>query len=428
MTSVSPIPTDEQTRITVNGRSRLWLASWLARRPDVMARLVRTYHRLRRRSLAQRRRLARGAAVTLAGAALLLALSSVPAAEEAITVANGEVAIVANGKCSLIEAIDNANNTKNGRPHQDCAAGNPKGADVINLPANGEFVLRETAVTGDAGPSGTPWITSAVTINGNGSTIRRAEDAPEFRLMQVGKKGDLTVRELTLSNGQITNNLYGGGALLNQGTVLLVQSLISYSSTNYEYVCGGGIHNVGLMTIERSSIYRNYGYGCGGGILNSGEMTILSSDVSYNEAYSADWGTSGGGVSNEGVMSITNSTISHNTAWSHRGAGGGGLSNQGSLKIIDSIVSENSAGGSDGVGGGIDNFGTLEMSGTTLQSNGAGGTYGASGGGLFNSKEADIKFSVITGNRVVSGDPRYQYLFTTSGGGIGNFESVRNCV
>jgi hypothetical protein len=61
MTSVYPIPTDEQTRITVNGRSRLWLASWLARRPDVMARLVRTYHRLKRRSLAQRRRLATAA-------------------------------------------------------------------------------------------------------------------------------------------------------------------------------------------------------------------------------------------------------------------------------------------------------------------------------------------------------------------------------
>jgi hypothetical protein len=104
---------------------------------------------------------------------LLLTASSAQAAN--ITVANGEVAVAANGKCSLIEAINNANNTNNGRPHADCAAGNPNGADTINLPNNGNFVLTAPAVVAQRiGAIGLPWISSQVTINGNGSTIRAA--------------------------------------------------------------------------------------------------------------------------------------------------------------------------------------------------------------------------------------------------------------
>ncbi|MEZ4519281.1 MAG: hypothetical protein R3C44_21475, partial [Chloroflexota bacterium] len=131
----SPIPSqDERYSQARNGRSRLWLAAWLAKRPEVMARLAVVYWRARRWSAARRKRLTHGAAVTLAGAALLLALGSAPAKEEAIMVVDGEVAIVENGKCSLIEAILNANDTTNGALYEDCAAGNPSGADTIVLP------------------------------------------------------------------------------------------------------------------------------------------------------------------------------------------------------------------------------------------------------------------------------------------------------
>ncbi|MEZ4519279.1 MAG: hypothetical protein R3C44_21465 [Chloroflexota bacterium] len=65
---------DEQSSLSTDGRSRLWLAAWLAKRPEVMARLAVVYWRARRWSAARRKRLTHGAAVTLAGAALLLAL------------------------------------------------------------------------------------------------------------------------------------------------------------------------------------------------------------------------------------------------------------------------------------------------------------------------------------------------------------------
>ena len=104
-----------------------------------------------------------------AGAALLLALAGspllVPAAQAAtITVADGEIAFNAgNGDCSLIEAINNANNN-NDTSGGDCAAGGV-GADTVALPAGGTFDF--TAPAGDYdGNTGLPQITSAITLSG----------------------------------------------------------------------------------------------------------------------------------------------------------------------------------------------------------------------------------------------------------------------
>ena len=127
-----------------------WLAPILLRADaGLLLRLRRYRQRLLNLSAQKRRWIIRRAAVTMAGAALLLALSTAPAMPDVITVANGEVAIADNGKCSLIEAIRNANNTVHGHPHDDCAPGNPSGADTIRLPNNGEFVLNQAHNSSD---------------------------------------------------------------------------------------------------------------------------------------------------------------------------------------------------------------------------------------------------------------------------------------
>lgn len=78
------------------------------------------------------RRLLAGLAVLLAMAALLPALKQAPAqTAPIIDVVNGEVDVTANGKCSLIEAIENANDTVTGTKHSDCKSGNPTGLDSI---------------------------------------------------------------------------------------------------------------------------------------------------------------------------------------------------------------------------------------------------------------------------------------------------------
>ena len=211
------------------------------------------------------------------GAALLLAVAGAraqiePAATDGtITVVNGQVNVVANGQCSLIEAIQNANNKANGRPNTDCAAGNPNGADTINLPNNGVFTLTSAFVTNaDVGPIGLPWIGTAITINGNGSTIQRGNGASAFRVMAVGQQGSLTLNNTTIRNG----HLY---------------------YTDYESCYGDG------------------GRG-GAGILNQGELTVVGSTVKDNLVGSDGCGVEGGGITNIGSLTILGSSVTNNTA------------------------------------------------------------------------------------------------------------------
>src|SRR5262245_32109053 len=76
--------------------------------------------------------LQRRMAYSLAGAALLLALNHGVGSAATITVTTNNPNIAADGQCSLIEAIINANS--DAAIHADCAAGS--GADTIVLPAN----------------------------------------------------------------------------------------------------------------------------------------------------------------------------------------------------------------------------------------------------------------------------------------------------
>ena len=63
-----------------------------------------------------------------------------------------------NGLCSLIEAINNANDLVDGQGnqpgHDDCAAGNPAGVDTIILPAAGSFSLTQIEDTDVEVPAG----------------------------------------------------------------------------------------------------------------------------------------------------------------------------------------------------------------------------------------------------------------------------------
>ena len=145
-------------------RTRLpWLAENLAtRESELFSRFAACYAELRalprsaRRALQRRiarsselaailpeylqqggRRLQHRMAWSLAGAALLLALGQGVATAATITVTTNNPNIVADGQCSLIEAIVNANN--DAATHPDCTAGS--GADTIVLPANANVIL-----------------------------------------------------------------------------------------------------------------------------------------------------------------------------------------------------------------------------------------------------------------------------------------------
>jgi len=151
----------------------------LNRDPRLMQRFSAFYRQLATLPRRARRWLERKAVLTLTTAALLLALSGVPLAHAAgITVTTTNPNIAADGQCSLIEAMVNAN--ADAQTYADCPAGS--GADTIFLPADSTLLL--TAVNNyDINAIGLPVVTSALTIEGNGATIQRDPTAPNFGIL-----------------------------------------------------------------------------------------------------------------------------------------------------------------------------------------------------------------------------------------------------
>jgi hypothetical protein len=284
-----------------------------------------------------RRWLARKAALPLTAAALLLALSDVPLAQAAtILVTTPDPQIVADGQCSLIEAMDNANW---GAIHTDCPTGSgPGGNDTIVLPANSTITL--TAGHGTfLGPVGLPTVLRQLTIEGHGATIQRAPGSPPFGILATLEFSTLTLKQLTISGG---NANFLGGGILSLGELTLIDSTVSSNGASER---GGGIF-ASRATLHNSTVSDNSA-GTGGGIFAS-RATLHNSTVSGN---SAD--TNGGGMVTSSSLTLFNSTVSDNSA----GSSGGGIFNgeqSGTLSLSHSTISGNSAGSS---GGGISTHG-----------------------------------------------------------------------
>ena len=374
----------EQDSQTATPGGRDWLAALLLQQQSrLMPRFAAAFVRLRAAPRAARRRFQRRAAISLAGAALLVAMTASPllvpqAQAAAITVANGEIAVnLANGQCSLIEAVNNAN-TDSDTSGGDCATG--AGADVINLPAGGNFTFT-SAYSYDAGNNGLPSITSDITLQGNGATLDLGGSAVGTRLARVSASGDLTVVDTTVTGGYMYDATFGGGVfrveggdLTIDGSTLEANATRSYGGaifvrdngtltvTNNSTISGnsafrgGGIYSRdGDTTIEESDVSGNYAERSGGGVQAAGgSLSITASTINDNGWEAGQIGTTGdvaygGGVLANGVpLDIATTTIDGN----YGGYGGGGVWVEGAtgVTISQSAITNNS---SDGRGGGV---------------------------------------------------------------------------
>lgn len=278
-----------------------------------------------------------------------------------INVAAGEVVVdPGNGRCSLREAINNANagsDTSGG----DCVAGDA-GADDIVLAAGATYTLLDVAASSAFyGQSGLPAIASTIDIKGNGATIQRSatlfsgndrcDSLPTdiFRLFFVDTTGVLTLESLRLRNGCASFEDFtgAGGAIFNRGSVTLLETTIS---DNTARTSGGGIHNDGTLELLQSTIRDNLVIdGAGGGIVNTGTFTSKQSTISGNSTPGA-----GGAMYNPGDATMGNSTISGNEA----DGTGGGLQSDESATLTNVTITANTATRSAGspepsLGGGI---------------------------------------------------------------------------
>lgn len=131
-----------------------------------------------------------------------------------------EVEVLANGRCSLIEAVENA--LADARIHQDCRPGS--GADTVRLAVGGNYVFRAPATAGSA--TALPLITSELTIDGRGSTIRRSDhgSTPPFRFL-ASLDTQLTLTDLDFVGGRLLTQAFyeGGGVLWQRGGELILR-------------------------------------------------------------------------------------------------------------------------------------------------------------------------------------------------------------
>lgn len=175
-------------------------------------------------------------------------------------------------------------------------------------------------------------LTSGCLISGNNAT----------RLLRVTAAGNLTLRKLTLRQGNGTGaaDTGVGGAIYNAGTTVLD---LCHFERNYAGVFGGAIYNAfaSNLTITRSSFSVNASILYGGAVGNNGMCTVTGSTFDTNSS-----NFQGGAVYNDtqGTFTARNSTFVGNTA----NFFGGAVFTSGPITLEFATVSRNSAGQSGG--------------------------------------------------------------------------------
>lgn len=350
-----------------------------------------------------------------------------------------ESPFVQNGNCTLGEAIAAANTRQ---AVDGCQAGAEESRIVLQP---GTYTLKVVdrdpqvalgELVGSGGASGLPPIGTILSLDGNGATILRQAGAPNFRILEV-YSGQVTLNNLTLSNGNASTDGEGGGGLYVSGPeaqVTLNNVTVSSNISSGADAPGGGIANLGTLALHDSRVAQNSALSSGGGIGNAGSLTIQSSLVISNTAkdsanakggggglfnegsgsravvedtrFEANQATQGGGVFNSGMITMTHSLIVSNTASedsksANQPQGGGGLDNAGdgaSAYIGDSLIAGNSAPLS--TGGGVYNSQKLTIYRTLIQ-----GDQAETGNGIYNERVTgvvQISYSCLIGDNLVN--------------------------
>ena len=189
-----------------------------------------------------------------------------------------------------------------------------------------------------------------VTIRGLGSdkTMVQAHNvtsaAPE-RVFLVEEDAVAVFEQMTIRHGSPSVQAEGGGGVMNLGTLTLKRCVVSNNTAND----GAGIYNRGALTLVGTTVRDNLadgiappGYECGsgGGIKSTqGTLTLVNSTINGNQAGSKGRGDGGGVfVACACTAEFINSTISSNRAAEN----GGGIAVRGTLHVTNSTISSNS--------------------------------------------------------------------------------------
>ncbi len=185
-----------------------------------------------------------------------------------------------------------------------------------------------------------------------------------------GSSGQVVLKRLEITGGNGEGGIpheepfepekgEGGGIAIEQnGTLKLDEVLLMGNTAAVE---GGGIENVGELTVENSTISHNTvtgGRGLGGGISSDNlnnesheSIKVVNSTLAFNSV-SGGSQNEGSAIFNGTVLELTNSTLSGNSAPSSGGAlagfNNGAAPNMGVSTIANNIIADNKGGGCAG--------------------------------------------------------------------------------
>jgi hypothetical protein len=185
--------------------------------------------------------------------------------------------------------------------------------------------------------SGQLVISTDLIITGPGADQLKVSGDTASRVFLVNSGATAQISGLMISAGNIGSGNGGGIYIEADSALALVNSTLS---ANLAYA-GGGIYNLGTLTVDGSTLSANLAGDDGGGIFihENSTLTVTNSTLSDNSANSIDGG-GGGGIYTYGTVTVKNSTFSGNSTNTF---GGGILNNNGLLTVENSTFSGNAA-------------------------------------------------------------------------------------
>jgi hypothetical protein len=286
---------------------------------------------------------------------------------------------------ALLSGVETVTNTTDSGPGSlRNAINNATSGEIINFARSAFGTITLT--------SGPLVVASSLTIDGPGSKNVTINGNKTVEDLLVDANVTATVSGLTITGGSAAVTYAfggdGGGGINNAGTLAVASCVITGNSTNGS---GGGILNNGNLTVTSSVVSDNAAQ-LGGGIANNatGIVQVSGSTITNNSAVNQPahyYYGSGGGINNLGTITIARSVVSGNSANAGGGIanddlGGYGVITPAAVTITSSSIIDNTSVS----GGGINTFGgTLTISGSTFASNSVGSatTSFALGGAIY---------------------------------------------
>ncbi len=291
------------------------------------------------------------------------------------------------------------------------------GGSTIILPA-GTYKLTLQGVNEDASATGDLDILHDVHLVGSYAPTTIIDAQGVDRVFDV-RAGSTVISEVTIKDGYPVND-YGGGIVIRSGGKAKLRD--SILTNNHSTTVGGGIKNLGKVTIIESTIGpSNSATYVGGGLDNAGTARIVRTRFTEDHAAGGVQNRNGGGIYNSGTLTLIQSTLDNN-----RADFGAGLYNTGNAKLVNSTVAqnhydENSNNASDGAG--IYSSGMLNLYNVTLADNRSG--LNAKTGGLYNAGGANAYNSILDRNLVLINSNPQAFAAIDCYGPLGGIVNVK---